>query len=232
MKFFGIISSALFAFAMANGASAAAFRGAAMPQAKGDAEDRALTGNNPFEYYEYPHEGCRTSDGGKGVEGHHYEKYSHLDKYECEKLCNDYGYDCKAYEIGSNGHCEIWFKPVPRTGHAPGLTCFVKKFDDKNSSSKSSSKSTKKSTKDDEEYYYYDNNHNKVCRTSNGGKGDEGKDYYKYDNIYDCAELCDEFGYDCKAYESGPHGHCEIWVRLPVRFADNHGYNCALKKYY
>ena len=219
MKLTGIIATAALFVSMLNGASAAAhnIRGASTltdvaENAKAfEHEERQLLSRLPYYYEPYHEQGCRDYKGYKGDKGHDYEFFTDLNKRDCEKLCDDYGDKCKAYEYGKN-HCEIWFTYVPRTGHASGLTCYVKK--------------------DDEDEYYYKNNHNKACRTAHGGKGVEGKDYYKYDNVEDCSELCDAYGWDCQAYESGPEGHCEIWKNLPVRFADNHGFNCALKSYY
>ena len=220
MKFSGIIASALFAFATLNEASPATVRGSATAASTNvqdvsssttddNSADRALRSYDyDYDFSSHPNQGCRTDKGGKGVQGHDYDKFDHLNKHECEQLCDHLGYDCKAFEYGSNsGRCEIWYKDVFRTGDAKGVTCYVKKE------------------------YYYNNNHNKVCRTSHGGKGVEGKDYFTYhDN--DCASRCDSFGYDCKAYESGPKGHCEIWVYLPPQLESNHGYNCAFKYYY
>ena len=223
MKFSGIATTAsvLLALAMVNDASAARIRGAASPIAdavdavkdaslSANGSDRALSAPE-YDYDAYHNQGCRTHSGDKGVQGHDYDLYEHLPKEQCEDICNDYGDKCKAYEYGTSGRCEIWFKDVPRTGHADGVTCYVKQDDYK------------------EDYYYY-NNHNKACSTQHGGKGEKGKDYF-YFKDYDCADRCDKFGRDCKAYESGPDGHCEIWTYLPPRLESSHGFNCAFKYY-
>lgn len=230
MKFSGIIASTylvLAATTLDTTVSAASFRGASPPRALKEnnndndeskpqaATNRALSSSSgnqqkyEFKYDAYANAGCRTHDGKKGQEGHDYVTYSPFGKHDCEQTCNDWGHDCKAYEYksGNGGRCEIWFTDVPRTDPVNGLTCYVKK-----------------------DYYYY-NNHNKVCRTADGDKGKEGKDYFKYTD-YDCAARCDSFGHVCQAYESGPDGHCEIWTFLPPRDDHQHGYNCAFKYEY
>ena len=162
------------------------------------------------EYFSHPSTACRTQQGGMGTAGVDYYNFNTND---CQGKCDSMGDQCKAFESGSGGHCEIWTYRPPRTERRSGYTCHIqgpKGF---------STPAT------------YNTNDPAACRTSTNGMGSVGTDYLNYSGLdeQECKQLCDQQGSLCGGYESGAGGHCEIWSKKPQNVERKTGYKCGIK---
>jgi len=120
-----------------------------------------------------------------------------INNQKCEAECTKKHW-CEAMEIKKDtSHCKLWYYKPPKLESKNGYMCKHKLYDDL------------------------------VCRTKNGGKGEEGIDYkkYQFDN-QKCENICDGESW-CKAveYTIGTE-RCELWYYKPPRYESKDGDVC------